>query len=230
MRFSLPVHMYTWFVFLYWLFYTGTGVFWCSTLLLSTHRTLYKGNPHAYRFISLRPVMPSKFFKQPQRTKKYYKGRALIFMENKHNKQYRHVRRKSIAYQTARFYKFGGEYSFVRHFIAHANTIEQWNETYQDTLHARHGVLLILIKDYMTDTGAETFKPEEISAFYPHLSQLFGYWVSSHRSFQVVFNDITAFQFIKPRGHSYYATTRLRAFCVMFDQNTKKLFTKPDNA
>lgn len=177
--------------------------------------------------------MPNSLYKPDRKGKKYYKGRALVFMPD-NNKQKNSRKKKSIAYQNHNFMQFGMEYSLFNYVFALSNTVAEFNKLYGDKLDAKHGYLILLIKLYCTTTntdpakrGEQVFKPEEIFNFYPNLHALFAYFAGSHSAFMVLFNDLMHLQFIKPHGQAYQCTTRVKIFSTQFDKQCKKLFSAP---
>jgi hypothetical protein len=148
-------------------------------------------------------------------------------MKDRYGKQTRYTRRKSAVYQNARFYKYGTGYTVINSLMALTDAIQSFNESYGDNLEPRHGVLCVLIHNYMVATQAEVFNEQDIFNYYKNLTQIFGYYAAGHRSFLVVFNDLMKFHFINPLGHSYNATTRLKLFCKVLDQHAKAYFIDP---
>jgi hypothetical protein len=166
--------------------------------------------------------MPSTIYKQPKR-KKYYKGKALIY-KDQHDRQNNYSKKKSAIYQDARFHRYGSELSLVNTFQALSQTITEFNSTYNDTLHPKHGILCLLIKQYTTATGNNIFKPTDLYNYYPYLNNLLGYWSNNARKFKVLFNDLMYFHFINAHGHAYTPSMRLRTFCKLYENHCKKLF------
>lgn len=161
--------------------------------------------------------MASQIYKSPKRTKKGHKGRALIF-----RRQYDYARRKSALYQAKVFYTFGPEHSFISAISALVNTVEKFNAMYQDTLTIRHGLLVLIIKHYVTMHKLESFKPEAIRRYY-NLRPVLGFFVDGSRSFRALFADLQRMDFCNPHKHHLLPTTRIKVFSSMFQKELKKL-------
>lgn len=172
--------------------------------------------------------MPTEFFK-PDRHKKYHNKKALILKTDKYQSQNAFRKRKSVLYQNIRFQMFGSEFSLINLLIALDETVKEFTDRYGDNLHPRHGLLLILIKHYVTDTNAISFKPAEIFEYYPHLNGMFGSNAKDVNRFQGLFNDLAYLHFVNPQGHAYIPSTRMKVFNTMFEQHAKGLFKEPEN-
>lgn len=178
-------------------------------------------NPHRNVTAAL-ITMPSEEYKQPKRTKKYHKGRALVY-----RRQYDYSIRKSANYQAKVFYSFGAEYGFIAGLQALVSTVDNFNELYQDTLTSKHAFLVLCIKHYVTLHKVESFNPEDLRTFY-RLDPVIGYFVNGSRSFRVLFNDLQYMDFCNPHGRSYKPTTRIKVFCTMYERSLKDLLNSPD--
>lgn len=154
--------------------------------------------------------------------------------DNRRQSEYK--KRQSILYQNTRFMQHGSEYTLFNSMFALSKCIEEFNQLYQDQLHPKHGLLILLIKHYCTETNndenlGKRFKPEEIFNYYPNLGELFGYFANSHRSFMVLFSDLRELHFINPLHSStyYQPTTRIAVFSQIYEKHCKSLFTSKDD-
>lgn len=147
-----------------------------------------------------------------------------------YQKQDKYKRRKSIIYQNTVFKSFGSEYSFIHLTHALIKTVDDFNTNYEDVMHPKHGILILLIKYYTTETNAVTFTPIELWEYYkqPHLNLFFSYFANSHKSFVVLIRELMHLKYLNPQGHSYAPTLRIRSFMKQYDQHCKDLFKEPE--
>ena len=165
--------------------------------------------------------MASQFFKEPERTKKPGKKKANIL----HARQYRHKEEQTKLYQNARFLRHGGERVAVISLISIVETVDRFNDLYQDNLTFRHGVLILAIKQLLILIKTDSFTSKDIRE---NLGQIEPF-IAGYRSHKVnvlgnLLNDLSQLHFVNPVNNSYYylPTTRLKLFCTLFEQNIQK--------
>jgi hypothetical protein len=165
--------------------------------------------------------MSSQYFEEPKRTKKPGKKKAHIL----HARQYRHKEEQSKLYQNTRFLSHGGERVAVVSLIALVDTVDRFNDLYQDNLTFRHGVLILTIKQLLILTKKETFTANDIrqnigqiepfiAAYKQHKINVVGHLIT----------DLSQLHFCNPVSNSYHytPTTRIKLFCTLFEQQIKK--------
>lgn len=152
-------------------------------------------------------------------------------MKPEHERQYRHNKNKSIIYQNAVFNRFGSELSFINITLALIRTVDEFNTRYEDQIHARHAMLILMIKHYTTAHNSTHFTSDEVFSYYPHVHLLFGFaYDDQHRSFLKVFNDLMHLNFINYLGpqNTHAPTMRIKLFCDRYEHHCKELFKDPD--
>jgi hypothetical protein len=170
----------------------------------------------------------SYLLRQPNRPTKYYNKRALILRMDKYHKQYNYSRNKSTLYQNARFHAYGSELSLINTNIALSQAIRDINLRDGETISQKHGVLLLLIKHYVTANNLESFDRNKLYDYYPNLSIFFGSFADNKQSFLSLFTDLMNMQFINPLGNDFAPTHRLKGFCRLYEKHCNKLFSKPE--
>lgn len=159
--------------------------------------------------------------KKEKKSKKWYPKKALIY---KH--QYARVKRSSVAYQEAQFYKYGAELGLINSIVALSLTVEHFREVYGDNLDIRQAYLLLALKHYMITHGVEVVEPDALRGFIK-LDHVIGWQAKSETRFVKMFSELQRMGFVKSAGRQparYTGTTRIKVFCSQYEKTLASLF------